>query len=886
LEAKRLKMHAWLYDEDKWPSGFAGGIVPKMGAKYRQKALVCSINKEFEENVELLRTFKFDGKTLRFYLWVAPLGDRWFNNTSYVDLMSSEVVKAFLDSTYESYYKRFKRYFRTTVPGIFTDEPCYLMWNVVPHPCVPWTLDMPKRFTDRYGYDILDRLPSLFYDKEDSRQVRYDFWRLASEMFLEAFGKQVFEWCSEHHLVFTGHYMAEDNLPHQMDWTGGPTSYYEYMHYPGIDHLSRNINDALTVKQVSSVADQLGKARVLSETYGCSGWNLTFEGQKWISEWQIALGINLINPHLSLYSSRGKRKRDYPPSLHYQQPWWNQYKIINDHLTRLCALMSQGERICDMLLIHPIESSWAIHKPDVETPTQRLSKSLVDIVESLLGWQRDFHLGDERIMGSHGRVFDAKLWIGRYGYSIVVVPPSVTLRRSTVNLIREFLKQGGKVVFIDEPPTLIEGRQTYEINDIVRDCVRTGDLRHVLDSIHEFGVEVRGSNSENVYCHRRRIGNTEALFAVNISQEKRVEGEIFVRSVAGNWEEWNPTDGETKAIMSDFEGGVHRIPVSFDPTQSHLFILSNLNRPFKQAGQSLRQRTIVLDGLWDFKAVSQNALTLDTCRYRLYRNDWSERVPIYKAQDFVGKNRGRVVEFEFIFALRDVSTSRDPIFLVMERPTEFQIRLNDQKLPSEDVGWWTDISFRKIRISTNLRKGENRIVLKTRLKQDTELESIYVLGTFGVEREGSVDFSLVKAPSRLGTGDLVSSGYPFLSGRVRYKKDFLVERGYSQASMEIERLDGVLLNLKVNGKKAGTIAWHPLSLDVSGYLRKGKNTVEIELVSSCRNLLGPHHRRTGEPLFVHPGSWSDEGDWTDEYKFVPFGLTTAPKIVFTSRGEQ
>jgi hypothetical protein len=40
LEAgKRIGMESWLYDEDKWPSGFAGGIVPAMGDDYTGRAL-------------------------------------------------------------------------------------------------------------------------------------------------------------------------------------------------------------------------------------------------------------------------------------------------------------------------------------------------------------------------------------------------------------------------------------------------------------------------------------------------------------------------------------------------------------------------------------------------------------------------------------------------------------------------------------------------------------------------------------------------------------------------------------------------------------------------------------------------------------------------------
>jgi len=38
-EAERLGMKAWLYDEDSYPSGFAGGFVPSLGAAYRAKSL-------------------------------------------------------------------------------------------------------------------------------------------------------------------------------------------------------------------------------------------------------------------------------------------------------------------------------------------------------------------------------------------------------------------------------------------------------------------------------------------------------------------------------------------------------------------------------------------------------------------------------------------------------------------------------------------------------------------------------------------------------------------------------------------------------------------------------------------------------------------------------
>jgi hypothetical protein len=59
---------------------------------------------------------------------------------------------------------------------------------------------------------------------------------------------------------------------------------YEYMHNPGMDWLGRHIASPLIPKQVGSAAKQLGRKLVLSETYACCGWDISFEELKWIAE--------------------------------------------------------------------------------------------------------------------------------------------------------------------------------------------------------------------------------------------------------------------------------------------------------------------------------------------------------------------------------------------------------------------------------------------------------------------------------------------------------------------------------------------------------------------------------------------------------------------------
>ena len=82
---------------------------------------------------------------------------------------------------------------------------------------------------------------------------------------------------------------------------------------PAIDLLTEQTDEYLTVKQCASVAHQFGKQGVLVETYAATGWEFSFEGQKWIGDWLYVLGVDHRCQHLMLSSVRGSRKRDYPP---------------------------------------------------------------------------------------------------------------------------------------------------------------------------------------------------------------------------------------------------------------------------------------------------------------------------------------------------------------------------------------------------------------------------------------------------------------------------------------------------------------------------------------------------------------------------------------------
>ena len=137
---------SWLYDEDRWPSGFAEGKVPSLGEKYRLKYLECLELEQVNNEDELFKVFLAERKNhaliniedvtdeiknkksssasknknaTLLYTRTAKMGEEWHNGYTYVDLMDSDVVKEFIKCTHDEYKKVVGKDFGKAVPANF-----------------------------------------------------------------------------------------------------------------------------------------------------------------------------------------------------------------------------------------------------------------------------------------------------------------------------------------------------------------------------------------------------------------------------------------------------------------------------------------------------------------------------------------------------------------------------------------------------------------------------------------------------------------------------------------------------------------------------------------------------------------------------------------------
>ena len=96
---------------------------------------------------------------------------------------------------------------------------------------------------------------------------------------------------------------------------------------------------------------------------------MRLEDYKFAGDWQALFGINLRCPHLSWYTMEGEAKRDYPASIFFQSPWYKEYKSLEDYYARIGLVMKQGDPVCDLLVLNPVESVWCqVHVGWAESP--------------------------------------------------------------------------------------------------------------------------------------------------------------------------------------------------------------------------------------------------------------------------------------------------------------------------------------------------------------------------------------------------------------------------------------------------------------------------------------------------------------------------------------
>lgn len=562
-KAKETGTYAYLYDEDRWPSGAAGGYVTKdpqyrmrillftqispeqiktAGGEFRYSDAIVSqfspdathlgtYDVHLNENGELVSYRKLgEGETATGSVWYAycqsPSPDTWYNNQTYANTLSKAAIDRFIEITYEAYRKSVGAEFGRSVPSIFTDEPQFARKSTLPFAdsrstvTLPWSDDLPETYFAAYGEQLLDSLPELFWEKADGLPsvTRYRFHDHICERFTEAFSDNCGNWCREHNLALTGHMYGEPTLLSQTGSTGESMRAYRSFDIPGIDMLSDR-HEYSTAKQAQSAVHQFGKEGMMSELYGVTGWDFDFRRHKTYGDWQAALGVTFRVPHLAWVSMQGEAKRDYPASINYQSSWWQEYSYIEDHFARVGTAMTRGKPVVRVGVIHPIESYWMHWGPAEQTAgiREQLEDQFAKVIQWLLFGGIDFDFISESLLPIQNTEGGAPLRVGEMSYDAIVVPGCETLRSTTVDRLSGFLSEGGKLIFMGNLPAYEDAKPSNRPAELFAEADRISfaktDLLSALDAYRELDMrKPNGERTKDLLYQLREDGEDRWLF--------------------------------------------------------------------------------------------------------------------------------------------------------------------------------------------------------------------------------------------------------------------------------------------------------------------------------------------------------------------------------------
>ncbi len=974
-EGERIGMEAWLYDEDRWPSGSAGGMVTA-DPQYRMKSIVlCEQSPDgFVRGDDMILCFaaRIDGVNLWGYRPITD-GDNAqsvceslardtdgrpgemrilsfsivpdkpnsnYNGNTYIDTMSRAAVDRFIEMTHEQYKKKCGDRLGTSIKGIFTDEPhrghalddLRIAEDGTLTCSMCWTDDFFAEFEKRYGYRAEDVLPELFYRPDADRfaPVKLHWFDLADNLFLERFAMPINDWCEENGIAFTGHVLHEDSLTNQSVPHGSLMRFYEYMGAPGVDVLSEHNRCYWIVKQLSSAARQLGKKWLLSELYGCTGWQFNFKSHKAVGDWQALFGINLRCQHLSWYTMEGESKRDYPASILHQSPWYPYYSEVETYFARFGAFMTAGTPVCDVLVLNPIESVWAqayrgfanwIFPDASATHVHILESNYTALFHMLTGNHIDFDYGEEQMMEAHASVDrdpDGKpvLRVGQMSYRTVIVSGMETIRPTTLQLLSDFAAVGGKIIFAGDIPDYVNAvRDTAPMQFAAEHgiCVEMeeSELIGALRDVTACPITVTkedGTAARAVFVQMRNFGDSLGFVLLNTDRDHPTDAlTVSVKCPHTAAEHWNLRTGERESYPAVFTDNTLSLTVTLPAAGTAAFVLTetaDTTLPAYRAPLAEVSR-LSIDGEFAYETNEPNVCVLDFARFSVNDGAESDEMEILRAdsavRDAFGIERrgGEMlqpwfaaltdktvygkVRLEYTFTIEDMPAG--DLILAGERPENMHYAINGTQLHSTDINdFWIDDCFKKMAIPKSaLKIGVNTVTAEVDFKRTTNLEALYLIGDFGVTLDGHTR-TLTTRPDTLPLGNLDCAAMPFYTGEVTY---LLTPEHYSALTpADSDRVilcptkfTGGLVRVQVDGADDARLIWDPYEADITDAVR-AKKTIRVTVVGTRRNVFGPLHFAPIHAGSYGPGHFVTGGDaWCDNYALIESGLHALQLIV-------
>jgi hypothetical protein len=842
--ATELRLTVHIYDENSFPSGFAGGHVLAARPELRLNRLVCIAADAHTDGTVVAQ---FEHVSSHFKIVREPTEKSgWYADGTYVDLLNPETANVFTQLTHHRYDREVNSF------GLmaFSDEPAVMDYS---RGALPWSETIEEAFAEEHGYRLQSKLPSLFVDVDSqSPKVRYDFQTTLMRLFQINFVEPLASTCEKYGMRLTGHL-------HEHEWPcpryqANPMLAMAGFHVPGIDLLGFQVDLSdrsshgrwlLTILEVTSLADQLGKRTVLCEAYGGGGYETTLADLKRQGDYLLAGGINLLVPHMSYETMVGARKYDWPQTISDHAPFWDDIGPLHEHQARVASILSRGVSTAVTLVLHPTATGWLDWTPDSsavgreqELPprTAELRSCYSQFLKSLADRYLDFHLGDEWILEAHGSVIGEKLVVGNHSYSTVVIPPQMeTIRSQTLDLLEQFCRAGGTLFIFPELPTRLNGASSEEPSSRLK---KFGQLLEATSHIPTQSPIVRapynGQVPPGLQVVRRKVGELCVYFVANPWSEPVTAAVEFDAECLLEVDTVRGSQSHVSASQSITLGpGEHRMWIEWTETVQ-FSPRTYLEVPFDLAS-SIR--------------TEPNVLTIDQCALNVGDNSFGRSGTIVQNQNLWREHGlpgdpwewGVQFKRDFVDSALPQSPGFDASYtfaceteveiqICVERPWLYDVMLNDQPVDFSAAAFFDQEMGLSLPLKPRI--GANHISLRSDvLHIHHELAPVWVLGDFAVAS------GVLTRPSELDLGGWGCQGLENYPWTVEYRGSFF-SRALGEFEMKIEGGNYSSAEISVDGncvaRDWGNGGWISL-----GQTSAGGHELKVRIRGNLRNLLGP-----------------------------------------------
>jgi len=365
-----------------------------------------------------------------------------------------------------------------------------------------WTNDLLYEFALRRGYDLAEHLPALFQkdDPDKNARVLSDYRQTISDLILEKFTSYWTGWA--HKQGKTTRSQAH----------GSPGNILDL--YAAVDIPETEGNEITRLKFASSAANVTGKQLVSCEaaTWLNEHFSSNLADIRKAADIFFLAGINHVFYHGTCYSPPDE---PWPGFLFYAaveltpaNPLWNDFRALNNYVTRVQSFLQQGVPDNDILLYFPVFDRYAmpgkemlVHFDAISpafdgTPFRTAAESM-----SAKGYAWDY-ISDMQLQNTffNGGVLETEGNI----YKTLIVPGCRYIPIETFSHVVRLAYEGAIIILYGELPQNVSGWAQKEEKTEFFNRMKAGisfsptNNPEVMKAVYGKGMILTGSNLEQL----------------------------------------------------------------------------------------------------------------------------------------------------------------------------------------------------------------------------------------------------------------------------------------------------------------------------------------------------------------------------------------------------